>query len=69
MNCVMPAEAFSLQASHRVDDGLLGYRDLVFDDGVNGRMQAGVGNVDLLAGVVRLDEMKALPLVERQPLA
>jgi hypothetical protein len=32
-------------------------------------MQAGVGNVDLLAGVVRLDEMKALPLVERQPLA
>jgi hypothetical protein len=65
MNRLMPAEPFVLQAIHRVDDGLLGYRDLGFDDGMNGRMQAGVGHLDFLEGVVRLDETKALPLVER----
>jgi hypothetical protein len=50
-----------------LDRHLVSERNLIFDDGVHGRMQCGVRELDACAPMIVLDEVDSFLLVERKP--
>jgi hypothetical protein len=68
VNAVVPRQALFRQTFHRADDGFVLHRDLVLDNGVKGRMNREVGQLDPRRAVEGLDQTDSKLLIERKPL-
>jgi len=66
---VMSREAFFHQARQRADNGPVIRRELVFDAGMNGGMQRGIGQLDSGASMMILDEHGSFLFIKLEPLA